>query len=406
MIDLHPALRPYEGEWDFGAAAHLWRRAGFGAPPDRIDDALRRPIGEEVARLVDGPGKDRPVDELETIFDAVLGANNPDHARAWLLARMVRSEHPLREKMALFWHGHFATSIAKVRDLEWMMNQYRLFLERGLGPFPELLDAVARDPAMIRWLDNETNTKGQPNENFARELFELFTLGIGNYTERDVQEAGRAFTGWHLLRGRFHFSRSTHDHGEKEILGRSGAFGGEDVLAIALDQPACGRFLARKLIEFFVRPDPDDEVVASLGLWLKATGYDIADALRVLFGSKLFFAPAARGALIRSPIDFGVATARVFEAKVDTQAAVPAMRAMGQDLLAPPNVKGWPGQRAWINTASWLARVNVAGPLAEACKPAGNLERHAAVLLGQPVDPAQVVSDLRVLLSTPEAHVS
>ena len=284
MIDLHPTLRPYEGKWDFAAAAHLWRRAGFGAPPERVEEALKGSPGEEVARLVDGPDKNQPIEELESILDAVLGANNPDAARAWLLARMVRSEHPLLEKMALFWHGHFATSIAKVRDLEWMMNQYRLFLELGLEAFPELLEAVARDPAMIRWLDNETNTKGHPNENFARELFELFTLGIGNYTERDVQEAGRAFTGWHLLRGRFHFSRSTHDDGEKEILGRRGAFGGEDVLAIALEQDACGRFLARKLIEFFVLPDPDDEVVASLGLWLKTTGYDIASTLWGLLG--------------------------------------------------------------------------------------------------------------------------
>ncbi|MHC4222960.1 MAG: DUF1800 domain-containing protein [Planctomycetota bacterium] len=417
---MHEALRPFEpsksNPWDFDAAAHLWRRAGFGAAPRGIERTLRRNPRAAVDAIVDGPPSDRAADELESIYESVLGTDDPDAARSWLIARMVRCGYQLREKMALFWHGHFATSIVKVRKLDWMMRQYRIFLSLGLTRFPALLEVVTRDPAMIRWLDNETNRKGHANENFAREVFELFTLGDGNYTERDIQEAARAFTGWHILRDRFHFSRVLHDDGRKTVLGQTGAFWGEDVLRIATEQPACGRYLARKLLAFFVTPTPDEKIVESLGAYLKESGYDIPATLKLLFQSELFFSKATRGALIKSPLEYAVGAIRTFDAKVDTRQAVPMMREMGQDLLAPPNVKGWPGQRSWINTASWLPRVNAARGFARTVDKDAQFEACGRALLGRPVSSLEKQAlessggkrgDLvHGLLSLPEAHLA
>ena len=194
---LEPFRPSRENPWDFAAAAHLWRRAGFSAPPAQVEASARLAPEEAAAEIARGPAEDPATAELESIYPTVLALGSADALRAWLVARMLRCGHQLREKVALFWHGHFATSILKVRDPVWMARQYRLFLDLGLGPFGRLLEAVTRDPAMIRWLDNDTNRKGHPNENFARELFELFTLGPGNYTEHDIAEA--ALTGQRII---------------------------------------------------------------------------------------------------------------------------------------------------------------------------------------------------------------
>jgi len=421
---MHEALKPWQptrdDPWDFAAAAHLWRRAAFGAPASAVEQTLQLTPAEAVARLVDGPATDPATAELESIAEVVLGTGNAEGVRAWLIARMVRCGHQLREKQALFWHGHFATSLAKVRDVSWMARQYGLFLAYGLGRFAALLDAVTHDPAMIRWLDNETNAKGHPNENFARELFELFTLGEGNYTERDIQEAARAFTGWHILKDRFHFSRALHDDGEKEVLGVRGNLDGGDVCRIALDQEACGRFLAFKLLRFYVHPAPEPEIVAAFGAELRRSGYDLSAALALLFASRLFFAAASRNALVKSPLEYVVGAARVFEAPLDATAAVPALRTMGQDLLAPPNVKGWPGQEQWINTAAWLTRINAARAFVDGFEPrlggADALDTYGRALLGRPLaapERARLLGsgagkrDLaHALLSLPEAHLA
>ena len=421
---MHEALKPWQPSdadpWDFDAAAHLWRRAAFAAPTAQVEKTLRGSPAEAVARMVDGPARDKPVEGLETIYDVILGANSEGSARAWLLSRMLRADYQLREKMGLFWHNHFATSIAKVRELSWMMRQYRLFLDHGLGRFAKLVDALTRDPAMIRWLDNDTNQKGQANENYARELFELFTLGVGNYTEKDIQEAARAFTGWHTLHDSFHFSRTLHDDGTKTVLGQTGRFGGEDICRIALEQEACGRFLAGKLLRFFVLPDPPKGVVASLGDEMRKSGYDIKATLEILLGSRLFFSKDARRSIIKSPIDYLVGAARSLEIKADATALVAPLRELGQDLLAPPSVKGWPGQREWINTATWLTRVNAARGLANAF-PDGRgrqavVNRYGRALLGRPVPEADKKKMLesgagqrdlvQALLSLPEAHLA
>jgi len=418
---MHELLKPWQPSrsipWDFDAAAHLWRRAGFSASTEQVRATLAQTPADAVNKMVDGPGKEAATEELEFVYQSVLGADDADGARAWILMRMVRGEHQLREKMGLFWHGHFATSLAKVRDLGWMLRQYRLFLNHGLGKFDVLLDAVARDPAMIRWLDNETNRKGQANENYAREVLELFTLGVGNYSEKDIQEAARAFTGWHIMREQFHLATSLHDRGEKTIFGQTGRFGGEDVQRLALEQDACGRFLADKLLRFFVMPDPDPALVAALGASLKASGYDIAATLRLLFASRVFFDPATRRSLVKGPIEFVVGSARALEFKrTKTKAAVPLLRLMGQDVLSPPNVKGWPGQRAWINTATWLTRVRAARALAAEAKRSLGIDGAALAVLGRPLPPIErgmiESSDagskdrLQALLTLPEAHLA
>ncbi len=415
---MHSELKPFTPSrahpFDFGAAGHLWQRAAFGGSFDAITETAARSPREAVAALVDGPGDDPEERGLDSIWEAVLGGGDADGLRAWLIARQARCAHQVREKIALFWHSHFATSLLKVRKVDWMARQYRLFLRHGLGTFETLLRAVTRDPAMIRWLDNETNAKGHANENYGRELLELFTLGDGNYTEKDIKEASRAFTGWHILNDRYHFSKTLHDAGVKTVLGKTGPFGGDDVIRIALDQEACGRFLATKLLRFFVTPKPDAEVAASLGKEMRRNGYHLSATLKLLFGSRYFFDRKNRGGMIKSPIEYVVGAARAFQVKLDGGAAVPALRHMGQDLLAPPNVAGWPGHNEWINTASWLARVNGIRNLVTS--PSVSLTQAGRALLGDRVPQTEIdrlqksgasKRDLaHALLALPEAHMS
>jgi len=413
---LEPFVPSRSDPWDRDAAAHLLRRAGFGAPPADVEEALSVAPGEAAKRVVEGRGEeDRAARELDAILPTLLGIGDLSAFQAWIVARMLRCRHQLREKVALFWHNHFATSVAKVREPLWMIRQYRLFLDRGLGPFGALLDAVARDPAMLRWLDNETNRRGHANENFARELFELFTLGVGEYTEKDIHEAARAFTGWTILHDRFHFSAAQHDDGEKSVLGASGRLSGEEVLRIALDQPACGRFLAGKLLREFVTPEPDPAVAAALGRRLRETGYDVGAALAELLSSRYFFDRSHRRALVRSPVDFAVGSARALGGGVDAKALLEPLKEMGQELLAPPNVKGWPGGRSWISTATWLTRVQTARRLADALPASDDAAALALALLGGPLPPAaRAILDAErprgkdlcaALLALPETHL-
>ncbi|MEE9282204.1 MAG: DUF1800 domain-containing protein [Myxococcota bacterium] len=406
--------------WDEDAAAHLWRRAGFGATRPQLERALADTPAAAVSGLVTGPADDPACVELESIYPVLLAQANADALRSWLVARMIRCEHQLREKIALFWHGHFATSIAKVREPVWMSRQYGIFLERGLGRFAELLAAITRDPAMIRWLDNETNRKGQPNENFARELFELFTLGVGHYGEHDVSEAARAFTGWTVLADRFHFSVSSHDAGDKTVLGQTGPWSGDDVLRIALGQAACAEFLAGKLLRFFAHPDPPPELTRALADVLRDSDYDVGRTLEHLLRSRFFFDLRVRRGLVKSPVEYAVGAIRTLGVRAEPAELVPALREMGQDLLAPPNVAGWPGHTEWINTATWLTRVNTARGLAERlAHPASGeagLERHSRALLGRELDARLRTELLRDeplaadlahgLLALPEAHLN
>jgi len=279
--------------------------------------------------------------------------------QSWWLTEMLVTPSPLTERMTLFWHNHFVSSVRKVRSPQLMYRQNVLLRRHALGDFAGLLRAVARDPAMVVYLDSASNRKGNPNENFAREVMELFTLGEGHYTEQDVKEAARAFTGWSLDpdTGEFLFRRLVHDDGLKTVLGRTGKLDGGDVLGILLAQPQTAEFIVAKLWREFVSPQPDAAEVRRIARLFRESGYDIATAVRALLVADAFYASHNRAALIKSPVDLVVGTLRQFQfATGDVLPFVLTANQLGQALFAPPNVKGWPGGEAWINSTTLLAR--------------------------------------------------
>ena len=279
--------------------------------------------------------------------------------RGWWLDEMLVTPSPLTERMTLFWHNHFVSGQQKVKLAVLMYRQNVTLRANALGRFGDLLHAIARDPAMVIYLDNAQNRKGTPNENFAREVMELFTLGEGHYSEQDIKEAARAFTGWSLDRetGQFVFRRFIHDYGPKTVLGKSGNLDGDDVLDILLAQPQTAQFVTRKLWREFVSPDPDEAEVKRIAARFRDSRYDIKVALQALLTSDAFYAAENRGVLVKSPVDLVVGTMRQFG--MQPGQPVPfavAAAGMGQNLFSPPNVKGWPGGEAWINTSTLLAR--------------------------------------------------
>ncbi len=359
-LDAATALARYDGPFTRRHAAHLLRRAGFGGTALEVDalsqlgaqkavDSLLHPAKPEVAFSA--------YPDTTLLFD--LRKRNVT-AQNWWLDRMLRTQHPLSEKMTLFWHGHFATSIRKVPAVS-MVEQIDLLRDRGLGNFRDLLLAVATNPAMLIWLDNRFNNKLHPNENFAREVMELFALGLGNYTEDDVHAAARAFTGWTIDRDRrFVFKPAQHDEEPKTFLGRTGNFGGADVLDIIVQQPIHQRFLCRKLLEFFVYSDPEPELIDALAQTYALSGYDIAKTVGTIFRSNVFYSTRAYRALTKSPIEFAIGTLRFMDVRVVPPDTLSWLARMGQEPLAPPSVKGWDGGPSWINTATTLARFNYA----------------------------------------------
>ena len=279
--------------------------------------------------------------------------------RAWWLEEMRATPSPLTEKLTLFWHNHFVSSDQKVRSPQLMYRQNALLRKHALGNFATLLHEIARDPAMVIYLDNASNRKAQPNENFAREVMELFTLGEGHYSERDVKESARAFTGWSIDPdlGEFVFRGAQHDEGMKTVLGRSGNFDGDDVLNILLAQPRTAEHIVEKLWREFVSPVPEAAEVTRIARVFRESGYDIRTALRALLAADAFYAPGARAALIKSPVELIVGTLRQFDFRTGEMLPFAfATAQLGQNLFAPPNVKGWSGGEAWINSTTLLAR--------------------------------------------------
>jgi len=357
-------------------ARHLLNRAGFGASLVEVETFARLTRAQATERLLTVKGSVLPEPDwvrepyfppgrfstLDAETRTRLQAERIERSiglREWWLRQMLVTPDPLRERMTLFWHNHFVSGLQKVQSPQLMYRQNVLLREHALGNFGTLLHAVARDPAMLRYLDSAFNRKGRPNENFARELMELFTLGEGHYTEQDVKEVARAFTGWSLNpdSGGFMFRPALHDDGPKAVLGRAGNFGGDEVLDILLERPETATLIARKLWIEFVSPQPAPAEVARIAGALRSSGYDIRAALRVLFNSDAFYAPANRGVLIKSPVDLVAGTLRQFEFEVpDVLPFVFAMGQFGQVLFAPPNVKGWPGGDLWINATTLLQR--------------------------------------------------
>ena len=279
--------------------------------------------------------------------------------RAWWLQEMLVTPSPLTERMTLFWHNHFVSGQPKVRISRLMYRQNVTLRTNALGNFGTLLHAIAKDPAMVVYLDSAQNRKGAPNENFAREVMELFTLGEGHYAEQDIKEAARAFTGWSIDRetGQFVFRRFLHDDDVKTVFGKSGRFDGDAVLDLLLARPETAEYVTARLWREFVSPEPDAAEVRRIATRFRESNYEIKAALRELLLSPAFYALENRGVLVKSPAEFVVGTLRALELRPEqTLPFAIAAAGMGQNLMSPPNVKGWPGGETWINTSTLLAR--------------------------------------------------
>jgi len=350
------------------AVAHLLRRTGFGPTAAEVDEAAARGYGQTVERLLDFSAADPADAAALPSFTEERPRQAAEQLVSWWLGRVAATAHPLREKVAWFWMGHFATSIEKVRRAEYMARQYQLFHDHGTGDFLALTQAVAKDPAMLLWLDAATNVAAHPNENFARELMELFTLGIGNYTEADVKEAARTFTGWRAAArtGEFTIARRQHDDGVKTLLGQTGPWGGEDAVRIIVGQPACAPFVVSRLWSHFAYPvTPADPVVAELAGPFAAT-HDIGTLVRAMLLHPRFTSDQARTGLVKQPVEWLVGLARALNLPAGDRRFATALTALGQVPFAPPSVGGWPQNDYWLSTASTLARLRVAVAAARA----------------------------------------
>ncbi|MFQ6021838.1 MAG: DUF1800 family protein [Acidiferrobacterales bacterium] len=362
----------------YDEARHLLGRAGFGGTAAEIEALAHLAYGVGVNRLLDvttsKPQSRAPtwVNEPPPDFRKLRSMTDDERTlfrkqrrkqtmelKAWWYGEMMQTDSPLTERMTLFWHNHFTSGLRKVKWPTLMYRQNLLLRRHALGNFRELLNAVSKDPAMILYLDNQTNRKGKPNENFARELLELFTLGEGHYVERDIKEAARAFTGWMVdhRTGRFRFNLRRHDVGIKTFMGRTGTFSGDEILGIVLDQSRVAVHISEKLWRAFISDTPNRREVERLAAVFRESNYEIKPLVRELLMSPHFRATELRGTLVKSPVDMLVGTIRVFHIPMrDGQVLVRLGRYLGQDLFDPPNVKGWPGGNAWITTSTLLAR--------------------------------------------------
>jgi uncharacterized protein (DUF1800 family) len=405
-------LSPIEpGDWSYDRAAHLLERAGFGGTPEEIerlaglspeaavgflvdyqhvessdlapfdhsgihDPGLEpfpasRPAATDLAKATGEsmgikvkPRGNRRLQPVANTFFYWLRASRLETNRVayWWANRMLTTNRPLEEKLALFWHGHFATSEEKVRDYRKMLVQLELFRRHGAGNFRDLLIGVAQDPAMLAFLDAGVNVKGAPNENFAREIMELFTMGVGNYTERDIREAARAFTGWNFRDLTFVVNREQHDDTDKTVLGRTGRFDGIAVVDIILEQPGTADFIAGKIYRYFVRQDVSPSLQKRLSAVLRDNRYDIAPLLRTIFLSRDFYSPPSYATHIKSPVELAVSTYKKLGLREIP--GVPDFNevtsGLGQQLFRPPTVAGWAQGRSWITPGLLIERGNFA----------------------------------------------
>ena len=436
-------LTPLSSEkWDYETAAHLLDRAAFGGTPAEIEAVEKKGLSAMVRELVDVSNesanipppawahprdvrqlrmqvralKNEPAARKEKLREIrMMEGENILDLRRWWLERMMTTPAPLLEKMTLFWHGHFATSVQKVKDPYWMWRQNDLLRRNALGNFVSLTKKISRDPAIMIYLDLQQSRKQHPNENWARELMELFTIGIGNYSEQDIREAARAFTGYRvdLTNQEFRFAAGQQDSGAKNFMGRAGNLNGDDIIDTITKKPACAQFIGRKIWRYFVEDEPPPQIVDAVADRIRAHNYEIRPVLREIFSSAEFYSDRVRRNQIKSPVQFLIQTAKLLEAPLPSAlAAQNAMRQMGQILFAPPNVKGWDGGRSWISTSTLLFRYNFANYLinGDAMLPAGapgkqkgadrGFQRYAAALAADirrdPIDVSKLIPpDLR-----------
>lgn len=353
---------------------HLFLRAGFGETPPAIARLKDASLGSVVEQLFNDskswkdihylpyPIKEnrekKGVSASQFLGMILKSKQDSEELNQQWLFKLTHTKAVLREKMVFFWHNHFATSV----PFSYLMQEQNNTLRKhALGNFRDLLFAIAKDPAMILYLNNQENKKDHPNENFAREVMELFTLGIGHYTEKDIQEAARAFTGWTIdARGEFVFREGIHDSGEKIFLGKKGNFKGEDILNILLDNKQTARYIVYKIYREFVNPKPDTEIIEQLAAQFFNSGYNIEQLMRSIFNAEWFYADQNIGVKIASPVELIVRYNKLIKLKfTKPKGLLQLQHALGQVLFFPPNVAGWKGHEKWIDSASLLLRLNL-----------------------------------------------
>jgi uncharacterized protein (DUF1800 family) len=352
-----------ESPWDIRKVGHLYRRAGFSATWAELEAGVKAGPDKAIDQLLQGGVKQENFDRLtEPLAKSAVQSNDDQQARAWWLYRMLYTPHPLREKLTLFWHNHFATSNSKVQNVGFMLGQYELMHRHALGSFRELLVQMSKDPAMMVWLDTRLSKKGKPNENYAREVMELFSLGIGHYSETDIREAARAFTGWDIDDGKPVYDPNQHDDTDKTVLGQKGNWKTEDVIRICLEQKSCPSFVAGKLFRFLISESipASAELLEPLAEQFRKTEYNFGALVETMLRSNLFFSAAAYRTRIKSPVEFILGIVRPLEGRIGTIALATALQSLGQDLFHPPSVKGWDGGPAWLNGQTLLFRQNLA----------------------------------------------
>ncbi len=367
-----PYVPDEDSPWEIRRVVHLHRRAGFAATWDEIRRDLKDGPEAAINRLLEGKSRSCGVPAgfaafADRLADLALAVPEPNRLKGWWVYRMLFGPDPLTERLTLMWHDHFATSNLKVNDLALMHRQNETLRSLCRGPFSRLLHAMLHDPALLVWLDTQENTRGHHNENLARELMELFTLGIGHYSEDDVKQAARALTGWKLVGDEARFVPIRHDPDTKTILGHTGAFDADGLAELLLEHPATSRRLAWRLChEFFGEGAVDAAAIDALAEGLRAHELDIGWGVARVLRSRLFFDAANLHRRIASPIDFAVGAVRALE-MLDPAPSTPVLAdwcgRLGQDLFYPPNVGGWSGGRAWITTRSAIGRANLAAAL-------------------------------------------
>jgi uncharacterized protein (DUF1800 family) len=408
-------LKPLgKDKWNYEMAAHLLNRAGFGGPPSQIEKLADLSQEGAISSLLDYENIYDPTvnpdwahpnpGELTQLRAALKAAATPEEKRkiqqaankerqiqflelrGWWLQRMARGPRPFQERMVLFWHGHFATSAEKVQNPYYMWRQNELFRRLATSNWELLLNEVGKDPAMLVWLDQAQSRKEHPNENFAREVMELFALGEGHYTEHDVTEGARALTGWSLDQEneRFIYRPRIHDDGQKTYLGRTGDLDGDDVIATIVEQPQSAKFITAKLWNYFAGQMPDEALNEALAGSLRANENNFKPFLRTMFHSEEFYSDDIVRNQVKSPVQWLIGSVRMLECDLPpTLVSWGMLRQLGQDIFAPPNVKGWDGGITWITTNTLLTRYNDAQSLVQGSLPALNASDFAKKAGGQ-----------------------
>jgi len=411
-------LAPHHAaQWSRRDATHFLWRTQFGAATAEITRVHREGLAKSLERVLTPQPEDDEFQTVEPILrDTALDTGSVAGLQTWWLHRMFYSANPLTERMALLWHNHFATSFAKVRSAPHMLAQNDAFRTEALGSFRRLLHTMSKDVAMLIWLDGNANRKRHANENFAREVMELFSLGEGNYTEDDIKQAARAFTGWHVRDDEYWFNARQHDNTDKRLFGKTANLDGDDVIDLCLAHRACARFIALKLLREFVLDAPTEAQIDAVAARVREHEFAMAPVLRELLGSKLFFSAEARHARIKGPVELILGACRALAVRPNLQAVNQLAGQLGQSLFEPPTVKGWEGGRLWITSASLLQRNNFVhrllnGGLGKLPEPQGEPDHFRELLLaraepGLAAKAASTRQQVHLMMTLPEFQLT